>query len=410
MFAAGLAGTNVAQTTVDSSSVTGMGTITDIEATDTQGGSTNDEVQTVTLANEDDGVLRLAFHGETTAEIDFDATAAEVETALEDLNGIDNVTVTGSAGGPWTVTFVGTHSGVDQPRMNGDAATLLSGTEVRDISYTYDAASQLTAVSDADSSYAYTYDNLGRVLTVDNDGTSGVPDVVLASAYDAAGNRTSLAATIDSTDDFLNTYTYDDLHRLTRVDQEGQTSGNTVHEKRVDFSYNAISQFTEIARFNDTAGGSVDEIATSTFTYDALGRLTKLDYENGGVDLFTPQEWSYDNIHRITQFISADGTTDYDYDETSQLTAADHDYQADESYSYDANGNRTLTVYQTGDNNQLLNDGTHSYEYDDEGNRTSRTNDTTNEVTEYEWDHRNRLIKVTEKDGLGATTKVVEYT
>ncbi|MCO6456362.1 MAG: cadherin-like domain-containing protein, partial [Pirellulaceae bacterium] len=168
-FAAGLAGTNVAQTTVDSSNVWGMGTITDIEATDTQGGSTNNEVQTVTLANEDDGVLRLAFQGETTAEIDFDATAAEVESALEDLNGIDNVTVSGSAGGPWTVTFVGMHAGVDQPRMNGDAAALLSGSEVRDISYTYDAASQLTEASDADSTYAYTYDYLGRVLTVDND-------------------------------------------------------------------------------------------------------------------------------------------------------------------------------------------------------------------------------------------------
>jgi YD repeat-containing protein len=268
----------------------------------------------------------------------------------------------------------------------------------------------LTAISDADSSYAYTYDNLGRVLTADNDGTLGVPDVVLTSAYDAAGNRTSLSAEIDGTDDFLNAYTYDALHRPTRVDQTGQAGGNTVHEKRVDFSYNAISQFTEIARFNDTDGGSSDEIATSTFTYDTLGRLTKLDYENGGVDLFTPQEWSYDNIHRITQFISADGTTDYDYDKTSQLTAADHDYQADESYSYDANGNRTLTGYQTGDNNQLLNDGTHSYEYDDEGNRTSRTHDTTGEVTEYEWDHRNRLIQVTEKDEYGATTQVVEYT
>jgi YD repeat-containing protein len=227
-FAAGLAGTNVAQTTVDSNSVTGMGTITDIEATDTQGGSTNDEVQTVTLANEDDGVLRLAFHGETTAEIDFDATAAEVETALEDLNGIDNVTVSGSAGGPWTVTFVGTHSGVDQPRMNGDAATLLSGTEVRDTSYTYDAASQLTEVSDADSSYAYTYDNLGRVLTADNDGTPGVPDVVLTSAYDAAGNRTSLAATIDSTDDFLNTYTY--ACAAVKITAAGSFTGSLISE------------------------------------------------------------------------------------------------------------------------------------------------------------------------------------
>src|SRR5690606_21184922 len=48
--------------------------------------------------------------------------------------------------------------------------------------------------------------------------------------------------------------------------------------------------------------------------------------------------------------------------------------------------------------------------YDDEGNRLTRTHDTTGDVTEYEWDYRNRLVKVTEKDDLGAVTKLVEYT
>ncbi|MEX0818577.1 MAG: hypothetical protein WD070_03260 [Pirellulaceae bacterium] len=82
IFAGELAGTNVAQTTVDSSNVTGMGTVTDIEATDIQGGTTNDEVQTVTLANADDGTFRLAFQGQTTAALAYDATAAQVETAF----------------------------------------------------------------------------------------------------------------------------------------------------------------------------------------------------------------------------------------------------------------------------------------------------------------------------------------
>ena len=436
-FAGDLADTNVAQTTVDSTNVVGFGTITDIEATDTSGGTSVDEVQTVTLTNDDGGTFRLAFEGETTAEIDHDAAASAVETALENLNAVNNVTVTGSAGGPWTVTFVGTHSGVDEPQMNGDAASLTSGTEIREITYSYDIASQLTAVSDPDSDYAYTYDKLGSVLTVDNDGTAGVPDVVLTSAYDAAGNRTSLSAEIDTTDDFLNTYTYDALNRLTQLDQEGQTGGNTVNEKRVDFAHNAIGQYTSIARYNDTDGNSGDEIATSSYTYDSLGRLTDLAYKNGGTNLFTPYEWTYDSLSssgltesvssdprvsalaagavftglgRVTQFVSADGTTDYDYDDTSQLTDADHDYQTDEAYTYDANGNRTMTGYTTGDNNQLTNDGTYSYEYDDEGNRTKRTDDGTFEETHYEWDYRNRLTKVTEKDDLGATTKVVEYT
>ncbi|MBI2480562.1 MAG: cadherin-like domain-containing protein [Planctomycetia bacterium] len=396
-FTSGLAGANVAQTTVDTSNVLRAGTITEIEATDTSGGTTNDEVQTVTLANADDGTFRLAFQGQTAATLAYDATAAQVETVLEDLNAVDNVTVTGSAGGPWTVTFIGTHLGIDQPQMNGDAAALTSGTEIREITYTYDVASQLTGVSDPDSTYAYTYDNLGRVLTVDNDGTTGVANVILTSAYDANSNRTSLSAVIDSTDDFLNSYTYDTLNRLTQVGQVQPAAGNTVAEKRVDFAYNAIGHFTTIARFNDLDGTSGDEVATSTYSYDTLGRLTGLAYKNGGTNLFTPYEWSYDNLRRITQFVSADGTSDYSYDKTSQLTGADHNYQTDEAYTYDANGNRTMTGYTTGTNNQLTNDGTYSYTYDDEGNRLTRTNGTTDEVTEYEWDFRNRLTKVTEK-------------
>ena len=125
-------------------------------------------------------------------------------------------------------------------------------------------------------------------------------------------------------------------------------------------------------------------MATSHYTYDSAGRLTDLAYKNGGTNLFTPYEWSYDAMSRVTQFVSADGTADYTYDKTSQLTAADHTVLTDESYSYDKNGNRTMTGYTTGTNNQLTNDGTYSYEYDDEGNRTTRTDDVSSEVTEYD--------------------------
>jgi YD repeat-containing protein len=45
----------------------------------------------------------------------------------------------------------------------------------------------------------------------------------------------------------------------------------------------------------------------------------------------------------------------------------------DENYTYDANGNRTNTGYQTGGNNQLASDGTYNYTYDDEGNLTQRS-------------------------------------
>jgi len=62
----------------------------------------------------------------------------------------------------------------------------------------------------------------------------------------------------------------------------------------------------------------------------------------------------------------------------SQLTAADYvgDWQSDEDYQYDENGNRELvnedTVYETDAYNRMVSDGTYRYEYDAEGNRTAR--------------------------------------
>ncbi len=183
---------------------------------------------------------------------------------------------------------------------------------------------------------------------------------------------------------------------------------SAVANKRIDLAYNAIGQFSSIARYADLA--ATDEVATSTFTYDTLHRLTGIDYEKNSVDLFTPYSYSYDAMSRVTQMVNQDGTSDYDYDSTSQLTDADHTYQTDEAYSYDDNGNRTMTGYSTGTNNQLLGDGTYTYEYDDEGNRTKRTNTSTSETVEYAWDHHNRLTKITEKNSSGNVTKTVDYT
>jgi len=281
-------------------------------------------------------------------------------------------------------------------------------TVVNTIDLGHDAADRLTTVSDGVSAYSLSYDALGRLTGVDNAGTPGAPNVVLSAAYDAAGRRTQLSATIDGTADFLNTYQFDNLGRVTRVEQTGQ-GGNAVAEKRVDISYTDRGQFASITRYEDLA--ATLSVAETTYTYDSAGRLTNLDHStlNSQPSTLAAYSWTYDAAGRITSATTPDGTTTYSYDSTGQLVGADHSYQADESYSYDANGNRTMAGYQTGTNNQLLSDGTYNYQYDAEGNRTKKTNIATGETVQYNWDHRNRLTKVTFKDGAGTVTKVVEY-
>lgn len=83
-----------------------------------------DEVQKVTIVGT--GNFKLTFGGKTTANIAHDATAATVRGALEALESIGkgNVSVTGSAGGPYSVTFEGKFADKNVAQMTGDATGL----------------------------------------------------------------------------------------------------------------------------------------------------------------------------------------------------------------------------------------------------------------------------------------------
>lgn len=89
------------------------------------------EVQIVTITGTPTGgTFTLTFDGQTTTGIAYNATATTVQTALEGLSNIapGDVTVTGSASGPWTVTFAGAYAGINVPAMTGSATGLTGGT------------------------------------------------------------------------------------------------------------------------------------------------------------------------------------------------------------------------------------------------------------------------------------------
>lgn len=91
------------------------------------------EGQTVTITGiPTGGTFTLTLDGETTAAIAYNATAAAVTTALENLSNVrvGSVTVTGGPGPttPWVVTFTGTqYSGTDVPQMTA-TSSLTGGT------------------------------------------------------------------------------------------------------------------------------------------------------------------------------------------------------------------------------------------------------------------------------------------
>ncbi|HEY2415095.1 MAG TPA: RHS repeat-associated core domain-containing protein [Pirellulaceae bacterium] len=273
---------------------------------------------------------------------------------------------------------------------------------LRTINYSFDAASQMTGASDPDSTYAYTYDADSRLTSSTNANTPGAPTVAFAYTYDAADNRLGRSDTISGQAKGTTGYLYDVLNRMTRVTQ----SGNGITDKRVDFTYDAASQMTGVARFSDLAGAQ--SVAASAYVYDNAGRLTSLTHTHAASPI-AQYAWTYDAANRVTQATLPDGTTNFTYDEADQLKSADNSFQTDENFTYDPNGNRTNTGYQTNPNNQLKSDGVFTYQYDAEGNRTSRTKIATGEVTTYTWDYRNRLTQVTTKSSTGTVLMQANY-
>ena len=280
------------------------------------------------------------------------------------------------------------------------------------IDYGYDKASNLRTVDDFFSSLTFTYDNRDRVETTDNLGTPDTPNVLLTYIYNDFGNVRQLIEETNGSQTALTEYDYDALNRLSNIQQ----SGNSVADKSVDFEYNAINQYTQIARYADLVGSNL--VAATDYQYDLANRLTDLDHTNASSTLLAFYDLGYDAASRIREIDDVDGLTTYSYDDRNQLTAADRDMadiRGNESYLYDANGNRLTSHlhdsdYETETANRLSTDGIYNYLYDDEGNMTRREQIATGDYREFAYDLRNRMTSVTDFSSGGIITQVVEYT
>lgn len=85
------------------------------------------EVETLTI-NATGGTYTITAKGVTTAAIAYNAAASVIQTALEAIYGVGNVTVTGSAGGPYTVTWNEDLGDVAAPTTNAGSLTGGAGT------------------------------------------------------------------------------------------------------------------------------------------------------------------------------------------------------------------------------------------------------------------------------------------
>lgn len=269
---------------------------------------------------------------------------------------------------------------------------------IRTLEYAFNALGLPTLAADPTARYDYTYDTLNRLQTVKST-VPGLPDFTLTYAYDKNGQTTSV------TDNYAVSVgsEFDGRNRLAKRTWQG--SG--VDPTRVDFTYDNAGRRTRLDRFTNLAG--TQNSGHTSIAYNPLGILRSITHKGPADNTLSSHVYTYDDANRITDWIIDGQNSTYTYDKTAQLLTADYASQPDEAYTYDKNGNRTSTGYLTGPDNQLLADGIHTYTYDNEGNMNTRTHTGTNVVTTYEYDYRNRLVRVTDRSGA-TVIKTVEFT
>ncbi len=242
-------------------------------------------------------------------------------------------------------------------------------------------------------------DQAGNLTTLHYDAADNLTEIdypgglFLKFQYNVVGQRTQ---SVDQTGFTVN-YTYDALGRLSKLTDGGN---NLI----VRYTYDAAGLLIEKDLGNDTY---------ATYQYDKAGDLLHLVNHaprpspgvNGPVN--SEFDYTYDALGRATTETTSDGQWVYSYDTAGQLTHAVFTPGGsstlppqDLQYTYDAAGNRTQTIingvttaYTVNNVNEYTQVGGTSYTYDADGNLATST--TAGVTTTYAFNQVNQLTGIT---------------
>jgi YD repeat-containing protein len=264
------------------------------------------------------------------------------------------------------------------------------------VTYTYNPASQRTSMTDYTGTSSYGYDDMGRLVGI----TNGA-GLALTYEYDLAGRETAIVYPGGERIQ----YGYDNAGRLLTVNNVTRsllfgytynpTTGQLTKLTRpngieTDYAYDGMGRLTNMLH-QFTATGAL--VAQYGYTLDAIGKalLLTTTLPNGVVKL---EQYRYDYFDRLTNVIYGD-------------SGVINNTALSMSYSYDGNGNRlTMTTktnnavtqiryYTYGAENRLLTVTNQNglqlnvYSYDPAGNRIQKV--ATNYIARYTYDERNLM-------------------
>lgn len=267
----------------------------------------------------------------------------------------------------------------------------------RRINFTYDIFNNLTSLSingrtrlknhyDSKGNLTGTTDALGNRTTIKNDVFGRAEKITYADgsstelSYDRRGNITAV------TDGNGNSTSYEyDL--LNRVIKTTDANNNGIH-----FSYDASDRISTVT----DALGNVRKYTYNAgehwhYSHDALDRIIAITNPAGGVAKFT-----YDALGRVTKAEDENGnTTCYEYTPNGNLAKVTDALGNETFYQYDAMGHLTQSSC-TGANGEEPQNTT--YTWDKEGHVLAVT-DPLGDVERYTYDPAGRMKAKVDKDG-----------
>ena len=240
--------------------------------------------------------------------------------------------------------------------------------------YAYDSRGNRTSVTDAMSNETtFTYDSGNRLLKITYPGSA-----TTTFTYDYRGRRTSVTdqngkktsyaydqadrlISVSDPNNNVTTYTYDTESNLISIED---ANGNTT-----SFGYDAYGRVIQTTfpstHYEQYGYDAANNLTSKTdrngqaigYVYDDLYRLTQKNYPNS-----TNVEYVYDLVGKLEQVTDPTGTYGFAYDNMGRLVGTTTQYTFlpnttyTNSYTYDADSNRTSTTDPQG--------GTTSYVYD----------------------------------------------
>lgn len=258
-------------------------------------GSGNNEIQVITLSGTvaTGGTFTLTFDGQTTGTIAYNASAATVETALEVLSNIGSgdATVSGSAGGPWTVEFTNALAATNVALMTINVSNLTGGVnEVQTISSPSNpSGGTFTLLFGGQATLAIAYDaNVSTIQTA----LESLSTIPAGSVACAGGALPGTPVTVTFQDELASTdvaLLVADASSLTGVTggvTETTSGGSDLVDKVRNFWDFGTAVIATAADYKDKVAGlvSIDPISKSGWSRVAGGKIGYGLYTAGSAD------------------------------------------------------------------------------------------------------------------------------